>query len=147
MGEFATSALIMRGSTGCEVPTVADAIESKPLWIDLTPGQGIVDHGPDGPFVIGPEAHAGMEAQKAGLPRTFGEQHVPAPLQGGLSGLEVQLFPGSIKAGENDDRLAGPRVGRGWLQEVARQPHVLEGDLQHLRIPGQELDGFQEGVA
>jgi hypothetical protein len=61
-----------------------------------------------------------VEAQKACLPWTFGEQHVPAALEGRVSCLEIQLLACPIEAGENDNRLAGPGFGRSRLQEVAR---------------------------
>ena len=127
--------MVVCGSTGCKVPTKADAIKRKPLCIDLTPRQYIVDYGPDWQLVIGPEFHIRVETEEACLTWAFRDQNVPASLQGSLSGLKIELLRCPIKASQKDDSLTGPGFGRGWLHEIARQPYVLERDLQDLRLP------------
>lgn len=89
----------MCGSAGRKVAAKADTIKGKPLWIDLTSRKYIIEHRPDRHFVIGPEGHIWVEAEKACLPWAFGDQHVPATLQGSLSCLEIQFFARPIEAG------------------------------------------------
>jgi hypothetical protein len=59
----------MCGSARGKVPAIADAIERKPLWIDISPRKDVVDHDADRRFVVGPEAHTRVETKKAGLAR------------------------------------------------------------------------------
>src|SRR5215204_3708252 len=101
----------MRGRARCKVAAKADPKECKPLRVDFSPRKGIVDHCPDRHLVISPEHHIWVEAEKACLPRAFSHQHVPAALQGSLARLEIQLLPGSIKAGQNNNCLARPSFG------------------------------------
>ena len=104
-------AIIMCGSARGKVPAIADAIERKPLWIDITPRKDVVDDSPDRRFVIGPEAHSRVETKKARLARALGEQHVPAALKGSGPCLKIEFFRRSVEAGQHNDRLTWSSIG------------------------------------
>ena len=113
-----------------EVAAEAQADEGDPSWVDVGPGERMIDDRRDDGLPVRPEGDAAVDDQPTLAGTLEGEDVVPAgERRRGVE--EVELLDAAVVAGGQDDGGA-PRTVVGRTEEVSGQRSALVGDVEDL---------------